>query len=122
MPTTLSHAAWAIKMRTAAVRRGGHLGAAFSLFHKKQLPLSAEDVGGRRGRQRGGSEPRPDVRLLVRPRSCHHQNQFLGKFPVQPAHNFSHLMAMPGVTLANHLAVQHVQRRKSVVVPLRLSS
>ena len=60
-------------------------------------------------------EPRPDVRLLVRPVVVHHQVQlqFLGKFPVQPAQKFQPLlMAMPGVTLANHLAVQHVQRRK----------
>src|SRR5437870_10919862 len=60
-------------------------------------------------------QPRSHVRLFVRAVVVHHQVQLdiLGKLPVQAAQKLQpFLMAMPTVTFTDHLAVQHVQRRK----------
>ena len=59
-------------------------------------------------------QPRLDVRFLVRPVIVHNQVQVhLWKLPVHQAQEFQPLlMAVPGLTLPNDFAVQHIQSGK----------
>ena len=60
-------------------------------------------------------QPRFHMRLVVRAVVVHYQMQrlILGKLPIQAAEKFQpFLVTVPWVAFTDHLAVQHVERRK----------